>query len=168
MTYSGLYGLTRTGDGPKLWRRKHSKRSADRKKPCWQTRNNLTKCNSKRYKQPGEVELEAAYRLETAQKKQNMDKCDQCITVRPSLSVSVRLCTCCTFSIYHKTNQLFFISQRRDQFYLHTKQAPQEKPKKRHVKSTKAQCNNKCNKQCTIFVMTYLALKKERNFSSKM
>ena len=29
---------------------------------------------------------------------------DQCITVRPSLSISVRLCTCCTFFIYPKTN----------------------------------------------------------------
>ena len=28
----------------------------------------------------------------------------QCITVRPSLSVFVHLCACCTFSIYPKTN----------------------------------------------------------------
>ena len=60
-----------------------------------------------------------------------------CITARPSLSVSVRLCTCCTFSIYPKTNYLFFIFQSSDQFSLHAKETPLGKPKEtcQNVKS---------------------------------
>ena len=53
------------------------KRPANRKKPCWQTRNNLSECKrykSKRYKQPREVEHSSCNRLETAQKNQNLDK----------------------------------------------------------------------------------------------
>ena len=80
----------------------------------------------------------------------------QYTTVRPSLSTFVRSRNCCTFSIYLKTDQLFFIFQRRDQFYLHAKQMPWGNPKKLHVKSKSTQCNNRCNKQCTIFVMFFL------------
>ena len=60
----------------------------------------------------------------------------QCITVRPSQSVSVRLGTFCTFFVYPKTNQLFLIFQSRDQFYFHATQTPQGISRKLYVKST--------------------------------
>ena len=53
------------------------KSTADRKKPCWQTRNNLSKCKrykSKQYKQPGEVEHSSCISSRNSPEKQNMDK----------------------------------------------------------------------------------------------
>ena len=90
----------------------------------------------------------------------------QRITVRSSLSVSVRLCNCCTLSVCPKTNQLLFILQSRDQFSLHAKQTPLKKLKKTSCQIYKHLVQQQVpqvvhNVRDICFLYTYLVFRKQ-------